>query len=301
MRCNLEKGENSVLGRKDNTIDFLQIKAYELRCDVIDMIYHAGSGHPGGSLSAAEIVTTLYWYVMNIDPLRPAWEVRDRLVLSKGHACPILYAALAHKGYFDRGVLKTLRHINSILQGHPDFRKTPGIDMTTGSLGHGLSIGLGMALGARQTGRDSHVYVLLSDGELQEGLIWEAAMATSHHRVNNLTAIVDYNNLQVDGHVNEVMNIEPLLDKWRAFGWDVLSVDGHDIPSLMAAFEIRRNKMREHKPCVIVCKTVKGKGVSYMEDVMEWHASPITKEQRDKAIAELKRTLVKLKKSKSAP
>jgi len=249
---------------KDSIIDFLQIKAYELRCDVIDMIYHAGSGHPGGSLSAAEIVTTLYLQVMNINSRHPAWEDRDRLVLSKGHACPIVYAALAHKGYFDRGVLKTLRHINSVLQGHPDFRRTPGIDMTTGSLGHGLSIGLGMALGARQTDRDFQVYILLSDGELQEGLIWEASMATSHHRGNNLTAIVDYNNLQVDGYVNEVMNIEPLLDKWRAFGWEALTADGHNIPSLIAAFENRRNKTREHKPCVIVCKTVKGKGVSYM-------------------------------------
>ena len=270
----------------------LQIKAYELRKEVIDMIYHGGSGHPGGSLSSAEIVTTLYFAIMNIDPRRPAWEDRDRFVLSKGHCAPIVYAALAHKGYFPREELKTLRHINSILQGHPDARKTPGIDMTSGSLGQGLSVGLGMALGAKQLRKNFHVYVLLSDGELQEGMIWEAVMASSHYKVDNLTALVDYNNLQVDGHVNEVMNIEPLVDKWRSFGWETLIVGGHDTAQLLAALTFR--KSIPAKPVVIICHTIKGKGVSFMEDVMEWHASSISAEQREKALQELSATLEQL-------
>jgi transketolase len=273
----------------DKLIHSLQIKAYELRKDVIEMIYNAGSGHPGGSLSLAEIITVLYWQVMQVDPLNPDWEDRDRLVLSKGHAAPIVYAALANKGYFKKDLLVTLRHLNSILQGHPDARKTPGLDMTTGSLGQGLSAGLGMALGAKQADKGFNVYVVLSDGELEEGMIWEAAMASSHYKVDNLTAIVDYNNLQVDGQVNMVMNIEPLADKWRAFGWEVITLDGHTIKDLLAAFEIRKSV--KNKPMVLICKTTKGKGVSYMENVMEWHASPITDELRDKAIHDLGQTL----------
>jgi transketolase len=278
-------------------INFLQVKAYELRCDVIDMIHHGGSGHPGGSLSAAEIVATLYWHVMRVDSVRPDWEDRDRLVLSKGHAAPIVYAALAHKGYFAREHLKTLRQLGSILQGHPDCRKTPGLDMTSGSLGQGLSIALGMALGARQAGKDFRVYCLLSDGETQEGMVWEAAMAAAHYRVASLTAIVDYNNLQVDGWIHEVMGIEPFADKWRAFGWEVLQVDGHDVPALLWAFA--RTREVTPRPSVLICRTVKGKGVSFMENVMEWHASPITKEQRDQAIAELQQALASLGTTKS--
>jgi transketolase len=279
--------------KNDQLVKSLQMKAFELRSHVIDMIYHAGSGHPGGSLSIAEIVTVLYWSVMQIDPAQPDWEDRDRLVLSKGHAAPIIYAALADKGYISKEHLSTLRHVNSILQGHPDFRKVPGLDMTTGSLGQGLSVGLGMALGARQAGKNFNVYVILSDGELEEGMIWEAAMASSHYKADNLTAIVDYNNLQVDGRVNEVMNIEPLADKWRAFGWEVLEIDGHNIPALLAAFAIRHS--RKNKPLVLICKTIKGKGVSFMEDIMEWHASPITQEQRDQAMAELKQAVAAVK------
>jgi transketolase len=183
------------------------------------MIHHGGSGHPGGALSAAEIVAVLYWKILNVDPANPKWEQRDRLVLSKGHACPVVYAALAHKGFIEREELKTLRHLNTRLQGHPDGCKTPGLEMSTGSLGQGLSLALGLALGARQAKERWQVYALLSDGETQEGMVWEAAMAAAHHKAGNLTAIVDYNNLQVDGHINVVMNIEPYVDKWQAFGW----------------------------------------------------------------------------------
>jgi transketolase len=269
----------------------LQIKAYELRAEIVDMIYGSdgSSGHFGGSMSAAEIVAILYWHVMNIDPQRPKWEERDRLILGKGHSVPIVYAALAHKGFFDRAILRTYRDDGSILQGHPDCRKTPGLDMSSGSLGQGLSVALGMALGAKQSGYNYQVYALLSDGELQEGMVWEAAMAASQHKANNLTAIVDNNNLQVDGPISDVMNLEPLTDKWRAFGWETLSVDGHDISSLLAAFELRR-KVTD-KPVAIICHTVKGKGVSFMENDIEWHCCKISKEERDNAMAELEATL----------
>jgi transketolase len=267
----------------------LEILAYELRRDVIDMIHHGGSGHPGGSFSIAEIVVALYWHAMRVDPARPDWEDRDRLVLSKGHAAPMVYAALARRGYFAREHLWTLRHLGSILQGHPDCRKTPGLDMTSGSLGQGLSLALGMALGAKQAGKDFHVYCLLSDGESQEGMVWEAAMAASHYGTGNLTAIVDRNNLQVDGWINNVMGIEPYPDKWRAFGWEAQDVDGHDLPGLCAALDAARAP--RSSPLVLLCRTVKGKGVSFMENVMEWHASPISTEIRDRAVEELDRTL----------
>jgi transketolase len=267
----------------------LEILAYELRRDVIDMIYHGGSGHPGGSFSIAEIVVALYWQTMRLDPNRPDWEDRDRLVLSKGHAAPMLYAALARRGYFAREHLWTLRHLGSILQGHPDCRKTPGLDMTSGSLGQGLSVALGMALGAKQAGKEFHVYCLLSDGETQEGMIWEAAMAAAHYHADNLTAVVDRNNLQVDGQLQDVMNVEPYADKWSAFGWNVREVDGHDVAALVEAFAWARGE--RGRPSVLICKTVKGKGVSFMEHVMEWHASPINQEIRDTAVAEIETAL----------
>ena len=265
----------------------LQRKACELRLEVVDMISYSDirSGHFGGSLSAAEIVTTLYWHVMRVDPKNPGWEGRDRLVLSKGHAVPVVYAALAHKGFFDRQILRSYREKGSILQGHPDCLKTPGLDTSSGSLGQGLSLALGMALGARQIGKDYQVYALLSDGETQEGMVWEAAMAASHHKVCNLTAVVDNNGLQVDGPVQEIMNIEPLEDKFRAFGWNCITVDGHDISSLLAAFEVR--KSRRDRPFVIIAKTVKGKGVSFMENRMEWHYLPLKAEQYRDAVAEI--------------
>jgi transketolase len=263
----------------------LQVLAHELRRDVIEMVHAGGSGHPGGALSCAEIVVALYWQAMRVDPTRPDWDARDRLVLSKGHGAPIVYAALARKGFFAREHLWTLRHLGSMLQGHPDCRKTPGVDMTSGSLGQGLSIALGMALGARQAQADFRVYCLLSDGETQEGMIWEAAMAASHYQVGNLTAFVDRNNLQVDGWVHEVLGIEPYADKWRAFGWAVEELDGHDLAALGAALDRARHS--GNRPTVLICRTVKGKGVSFMENVMEWHASPINAALRDQAVAEL--------------
>ncbi len=266
----------------------LSRRACELRIDVVDMISNSDirSGHFGGSLSAAEIVTVLYWHVMKIDPKNPAWEARDRLVLSKGHAVPVVYAALSRKGYFDHGLLRTYREKGSILQGHPDCLKTPGLDTSSGSLGQGLSVALGMALGARrQSGDPYEVYALLSDGEMQEGMVWEAAMAASHHKVNNLTAIVDNNGLQVDGPIQEIMNIEPLEDKFRAFGWNCITVNGHDIGELLAAFEIRNRK--RDRPFAIICKTVKGKGVSFMEDDIKWHCCSIDGKSCKEAMDEL--------------
>ncbi len=265
----------------------LRMLAYALRCDVIEMIYGAGSGHAGGSLSLAEIVATLYWHVLHIDPFQPSWPERDRLVLSKGHCAPIVYAALARRGYFDPAVLSTFRKTGSILQGHPDFRKTPGLDMTSGSLGQGLSVGLGMALASRQSRVNYQVYVLMSDGEMQEGMTWEAAMAASHYQVGNLTVVVDRNNLQVDGFVNDVMAIEPLAEKWRAFGWRVVEIDGHDVAALLEAFTERRANA-DSSPWVFICRTVKGKGVSFMENVMEWHGGTLTDDQYRQAMTELR-------------
>ena len=250
------------------------------------MVYRAGSGHTGGSLSSAEIVSLLYWREMRIDPQDPTWEDRDRLVLSKGHCAPIVYAALARRGYFPVEVLSTFRRTGSVLQGHPDFRKTVGLDMTSGSLGQGLAVGLGMALAAHATRSDYRVYVLMSDGEMQEGMVWEAAMAAHHFGASNLTVLVDRNRLQVDGFVEQVMGVEPLADKWRAFGWNVLDVDGHDVAALMDAFDRRRSDLAD-APTALICQTVKGKGVSFMENVMEWHGGTLSAEQYDQAIREL--------------
>lgn len=268
-------------------VRFLSAIAYKLRCDVVEMAYSAGSGHLGGSFSSAEIVAALYWHVLKIDPRHPQWDVRDRLVLSKGHCAPIVYAALAERGYYDPEIMKTFRKTGSILQGHPDFRKTPGLDMTSGSLGQGLSVGLGMALASRQSGIGYRVFVLMSDGEMQEGMTWEAAMAARHFGVGHLTVIVDRNNLQVDGFVNEVMEVEPLADKWRAFGWQVLHADGNDIRSLLAAFEQREATGNPGQPAVIIADTIKGKGVSYMENVTEWHGGKLTPELYRQALGEL--------------
>ncbi len=265
----------------------MQSIAYALRRDVIEMAKMAGSGHVGGSLSAAEMVATLYWHVMRVDPGQPGWPDRDRLVLSKGHCAPIIYAALARRGYYEPAVLETFRRTGSILQGHPDWRKTPGLDMTSGSLGQGLAVGLGMALAARQSKRSYQVYVLMSDGEMQEGMTWEAAMASRHYGVDNLTVLVDRNNLQVDGFVDEVMGIEPLLQKWRAFGWQAVELDGHQIPVLLEAFRMRRAGSTG-APWVFICRTVKGKGVSFMENVMEWHSGVLNDEQYSQALAEIR-------------
>jgi len=255
-------------GFTNKEIDQLEKQAMIIREDIINMIAEAKSGHPGGSLSAADIVTALYFHVMNIDPQNPSWPDRDRFILSKGHACPVLYAALAERGYFPIEELKTLRKYKSILQGHPDMNKTPGVDMSTGSLGCGLAAGVGMALSAKLHHQNYRTYVLMGDGEQQEGLIWEAAMAAAHHRLDNLTAIVDCNGIQINGWVNDIMRIDPLDQKWKAFGWAVLEIDGHDMKQILTAFHRARTNCM---PTVILAHTFKGKGVSFMEDNAVWH------------------------------
>lgn len=272
--------------RTPDRIVALGAHARQLRRDVIEMVFRAGSGHTGGSLSSAEIVTALFWSELQIDPADPDWPDRDRLVLSKGHCAPIVYAALARRGYFDPEVLLTFRRTGSALQGHPDMRKTRGLDMTTGSLGQGLAVGLGMALAARQAGRAYRTFVLQSDGEMQEGMTWEAAMAAAHFRVGSLTALVDRNRLQVDGRTSEVMDIEPLGDKWRAFGWQVLEADGNDMGAVLRAL-VERRELPPDRPAVIVFDTIKGRGVSFMEDRMEWHGGTLDEELYQRAMADL--------------
>lgn len=262
----------------------LEQHARELRSDVISMIAKAGAGHPGGSLSAAELVAGLYFREMRVDSRNPKWAERDRFILSKGHCCPILYAALCHKGYFDREELDTLRQYHSKLQGHPDMRKTPGVDMSSGSLGNGLSIGLGMALSARTHNRDYRVFVLMGDGEQQEGAVWEAAMIAAHHKVHNLVAIVDRNHLQLTGPTEEVIGLGDLAGKYRAFGWSVLEIDGNDMRQVLEALEKTR---RTETPIAIIADTIKGKGVSFMEGQVKWHSTAPNKEQAEQALAEI--------------
>jgi transketolase len=269
------------------TIEELKRMAGIIRCDIIEMICAAGAGHPGGSLSAADILTALYFRVMRVDPQNPGWPDRDRFILSKGHACPVWYAALAERGYFDKAHLGTLRRLNSILQGHPDMHKTPGIDMTVGSLGHGMSAGLGMALSARLRRKDYHTWVVVGDGESQEGSIWEAAMAAAKWKLDNFTVILDRNHLQNDGCVDDEMPIEPVADKWRAFGWHVDAIDGHNMEQVVAALEAARE--RKGLPSLILAETVKGKGVSFMENVAEWHGKAPGKEEADQALDEIRR------------
>ncbi len=269
--------------------DELRQTATDLRKNILQMIFDAKSGHPGGALSAADLLTVLYWDEMNIDPSNPAWEDRDRFLLSKGHACPVLYAALAMKGYFDIDQLGTLRRIDGILQGHPDMRKTPGVDYTTGSLGNGLSIGLGMALSAKLDQKDFRTYVLLGCGEMQEGLVWEAMMAAAKWKTDNLCAIVDYNRLQLDGHNDEVMPMGDLRAKLASFDWHVIECDGHDVTAIRNALAEARSV--KGKPSVLIADTVKGKGVSYMEDQVGWHGKVPSEEQFRQAMAELETPL----------
>jgi transketolase len=275
------------MSQKPMSVKELEQMAVVIRCDIIDMICTAAAGHPGGSLSAADVVTALYFRVMRIDPQNPDWPDRDRFILSKGHACPVWYAALAERGYFDKSHLKTLRQMGSILQGHPDMRKTPGIDMTAGSLGHGLSAGLGMALSGKLQQKDYHVFVIIGDGESQEGSIWEASMAAPNFKLDNLTAILDYNHLQNDYSVDDIMPIHPPVDKWQAFGWNVIDIDGHDMAQVVSALE--ESKSHRGTPTMIVANTVKGKGVSYMENVCEWHGKAPCQEEADQALEELRR------------
>ncbi len=247
----------------------LEEMAATIRCDIIEMIAEANAGHPGGSLSAADIVTALYFRVMRVDPKDPNWPDRDRFILSKGHACPVWYAALAERGFFDKAHLKTLRKLDSILQGHADMIKTPGVDMTVGSLGQGFSAGIGMALSGKLRRKDYHVWVIIGDGELQEGAIWEAAMSGAKWKLDNITSIVDKNGLQNDTFVNDIMPVEPVADKWRAFGWNVIEIDGHDMAEVVEALE--NAKTVKGIPTTIIAHTVKGKGVSYMENMPVWH------------------------------
>lgn len=263
----------------------LEKKAYQLRREIIKMIYRARSGHPGGSLSIAEIMTVLYFHVLRLDAKNPDWLDRDRFILSKGHACPAWYACLAMKGFFDMEVLNHLREINSPLQGHPDMRKTPGVDITTGSLGNGLSLGAGMAQAGKLDEKDYYVFVLLGDGEVNEGIVWEAAMYSRKYRLDNLIAILDYNRLQLDGCTDVVMPLEPLVDKWRSFGWNVLEVDGHNIREIIDAIQRARN--HKEGPSVIIAHTIKGKGVSFMENDPDWHGKVPNDDEYKQAIKEL--------------
>ena len=269
----------------DEDVRSLEKKANEIRQAIISMINKAKAGHPGGALSAADIVTALYFHEMNVDPQNPSWEDRDRFILSKGHACPVLYAALAEKGYFESAHLDTLRKYGSILQGHPDMRKTPGVDMTSGSLGNGLSAGVGMALAAKWKRKEYRVYVMLGDGESQEGMVWEAAMSAAKFKLDNLVAIVDYNGLQINGWVNDIMRLEPLADKWKSFGWSVIEINGNEMKQVLHALQKAR-KLRG--PVVIIANTVKGKGVSFMENEAEWHGKAPNEEQTARAIDELR-------------
>lgn len=272
----------------DLDIEALRVTASRLRRNIIRMITMAGSGHPGGSLSAIDVITYLYFHRMRLDPQDPRWEERDRFILSKGHCAPALYVALAQRGYFSESELWTLRDIGSILQGHPDMRKTPGVDMTTGSLGQGLSCALGMALAGKLDGKDYRVYVMLGDGEVQSGQVWEAAMAAAHYHLDNLVTIVDDNRLQSDGLTETVMEIRPLAEKWLAFGWRVQSIDGHDFREIHGAFE--QSLPLTGRPQVILSNTVKGKGVSFMEGVVGWHAGAPSAEMAEVALAQLEDT-----------
>jgi transketolase len=266
-------------------IDELEHIAKQMRCDIIQMIREAKAGHPGGSLSATDIVTALYFRVMRIDPQNPKWPDRDRFILSKGHACPVWYAALANRGYFDKSHLKTLRKLNSILQGHADMNKTPGVDMTVGSLGQGICVGLGMALGARQQKQDFHVWVVIGDGESQEGSVWEAAMAGAKWKLDNLTVILDKNGLQNDTFVNNVMPVDPMPDKWKAFGWNVIEINGHKMAEVVDALETALTI--KGIPTIVIAHTVKGKGVSFMENKPEWHGQAPNDAQAQQALQEI--------------
>jgi transketolase len=248
------------------------------------MLAEAGSGHPGGSLSAADLITALFFAVLRYDPKNPAWPGRDRFHMSKGHCCPLWYAVLSEAGFFAQEKLRTLRQLGSFLQGHPD-RRTPGVEAASGSLGQGLSVALGMSLAAKVDKKDYRIYVLLGDGETQEGNIWEAAMACSHYRCDNICAIQDYNGFQIDGKTQDVMGLEPLLDKWRAFGWHTIEIDGHNMRQILEAYaQAARVK---GKPTVIVAHTIKGKGVSFMENVVDFHGRAPTKEETERALKEL--------------
>ncbi len=264
----------------------LKRMAMEIRIGALEAVYSAGSGHPGGSLSIADILAYLYFHEMNIDPANPQWEDRDRLVLSKGHTAPALYAALALRGYFPREDLKTLRQADSYLQGHPDMKHTPGVDMSTGSLSLGFSTACGMALSAKIFGKGYRTWAILGDGECEEGQVWEAAMFAAHKKLDNLTIFVDHNGLQIDGPVSEVGGVDPLDAKFEAFGWNVIKINGHCFEEIDKA--VQAAKAHANQPTAIICETVKGRGVSFMENQVGWHGKAPNQEEYEKAVAELR-------------
>lgn len=271
---------------KITKVEALSNIANDIRMGIIEQVYNAQSGHPGGSLSCADILAVLYFNQMNIDPQEPNAKGRDRFVLSKGHCAPALYATLARKGYFEKELLKEFRKIESNLQGHPDMKKIPGVDMSTGSLGQGLSVAVGMAIGSKIEHEGYRVYCLLGDGELEEGQVWEAAMSASKNKLDNLCAIVDYNKLQIDGKVDEIAGLDNIKGKFENFGFNVIEVDGHNIEALINAFDSAKHK--KEMPSVIIAHTIKGKGVSFMEGKAEWHGKAPNQEQYEEAINELK-------------
>ena len=269
----------------ENNILQLQKTATDIRLGIIEAVYNAKSGHPGGALSSADILACLYFSELNINPKKPDMKDRDRFVLSKGHSCPGLYSALAHRGYFSTDLLKTFRHTDSILQGHPDMKYIKGVDMSSGSLGQGFSCACGMALSAKISNMDYRTYALVGDGESQEGQIWEAIMFASHYKLDNLCLIIDNNGLQIDGKVKDVMNTMPYASKLKSFGWNVIQIDGHNIEEILEAFKKARET--KNKPTAIIAKTVKGKGVSFMEDQASWHGKAPNEEQYLQAKSEL--------------
>ena len=270
----------------ESSIQAVEAKALSIRRHIISMLGQAGSGHTGGSLSAADILSVLYFWEMEVEPSQPHRPDRDRFVLSKGHAAPVLYAALAEKGFFPISELGNLRKLGSPLQGHPDMRKVPGVEASTGSLGQGISWAVGMALAGKKDSADQHrVYALLGDGEIEEGLVWEALMAAAHYKLDNLTAFLDHNRLQIDGLITEVMSPEPVADKFRAFGWETLVIDGHDVRQIMQALDVARST--KGRPTAIIADTIKGKGCSFMENKAEWHGTAPNREQTLQALEEL--------------
>ena len=269
----------------EKTIKEIEQISKEIRKNVVTMINAAGSGHPGGSLSAVEIITTLYFYKMRYDPKNPSGEDRDRFILSKGHAAPVLYSAMAEAGYFPSDLLNSLRKTGSALQGHPDKNRLPGIESSSGSLGQGLSFACGVAHAGKIDCKDYRTYVLLGDGECEEGQVWEAAMAAAHHKLDNLTVVLDRNGLQIDGPTEKVMSIEPIADKWASFGWKVFEIDGYDIPEIIDVLD-QASEVR-HKPSIIIAHTTKGKGVSFMEWAADFHGKSPSQEELNKAITEI--------------
>ncbi|MCC6449720.1 MAG: transketolase [Candidatus Aureabacteria bacterium] len=280
-----DRKQTAVRPLNDSFLRELEERARTIRMNIIRMIARAGSGHPGGSLSIADILTALYFTQMRHRPKEPRWADRDRCILSKGHAAPALYAVLGECGYFPKGEFLKLRRVGAMLQGHPDATRVPGVETSTGSLGQGISVGVGMALAGRIDGRGYRVYVVLGDGEIEEGEVWEAAMAAAHYRLDRLCAIVDFNGLQIDGRVQDTMNPEPIAAKWEAFGWAAREIDGHDFRQIIAALDWAAEPKK--KPSAIIARTVKGKGVSFMEAQVNWHGVAPTAEESKRALAEL--------------